>query len=145
MTIEKNVESRPNRVTRTVDRPKRVPMHEQKRDRLTVIGGDPTMHYRIVNDVDDRIERLKIAGYEIAEEKVGIGDLGVENTNISLGSGARMHVGKGVKAVLMKIPKEIYKADQDAKQREITKNEASIKRKLNSKDDGTYGDVEISK
>ena len=145
MKIEKETESRPNRVTRSTDRPKRVPMHEQKRDRLTVVGGDPNYHYRIVNDVDDRIERLKIAGYEIAEEKVGIGDLGVENTNISLGSGARMHVGKGVKAVLMKIPKEIYAEDQKAKQREIDKNEASIKRKLNSKDDGTYGDVEISK
>lgn len=145
MTTEKNIESRPNRVTRGADRPKRIPMHEQKRDRLTVVGADPNYHYRIVNDVDDRVERLKLAGYEIAEEKVGIGDLGVENNNISLGSGARMHVGKGVKAVLMKIPKEIFAEDQRAKQREIDKNEASIKRKLNSKDEGTYGDVEISK
>src|SRR3990170_6437199 len=124
MTIEKN---RPED-----KRPKRVPMHEQKRDRLTVVGADPKFHYRIVNDVDDRIERLKIAGYDIAEEKVGIGDIGVENNNISLGSGARMHVGKGVKAVLMKIPKDIYQEDQAIKQREIDRKEATIKRKANS-------------
>ena len=124
-------------------RPKRVPMHEQKRDRLTVQGRDPAYHYRIVNDVDDRIERLKLAGYEIAEEKVGIGDVGVENNNISLGSGARMHVGKGVNAVLMKIRKEYYDADQKAKQREIDLKEQSIKRKLNSGEDGTYGETVI--
>jgi len=126
-------------------RPKRTPMHEQKRDRLTVIGRDPNYHYRIVNDVDDRIERLKTGGYEIAEEKVGIGDPGVENNNISLGSGARMHVGKGVKAILMKIPKELYDEDQKVKQHEIDLKEATIKRKANGGEDGTYGEVTISK
>ena len=141
-TKEKVIKERPNRET-NADRPKRVPMHEQKRDRLTVIGRDPNYHYRIVNDVDDRIERLKIAGYEIAEEKVGIGDVGVENNNISLGSGARMHVGKGVKAVLMKIPKELYAEDQKVKQREVDQKEATMKRKLNSGGDGTYGEVDI--
>jgi hypothetical protein len=120
-------------------------MHEQKRDRLTVVGRDPNYHYRIVNDVDDRIERLKIAGYEIAEEKVGIGDPGVENSNISLGSGARMHVGKGVKAVLMKIPKELFQEDQKAKQREIDAKEAAIKRKANSGEGGTYGEVTVKR
>lgn len=142
MTIEKN---RPEDKRPEKARVKRVPMHEQKRDRLTVVGRDPKYHYRIVNDVDDRIERLKLGGYEIAEEKVGIGDDGIENNNISLGSGARMHVGKGVKAILMKIPKELYDADQKDKQREIDKNEAAIKRKASSGDDGTYGEVEISK
>jgi len=124
-------------------RPQRTPMHEQKRDRLTVVGRDPNYHYRIVNDVDDRIERLKIGGYEIAEEKVGIGDPGVENNNISLGSGARMHVGKGVKAILMKIPKDIYDEDQRDKQHEINVKEADIKRKASG--DGAYGEVTISK
>lgn len=143
MTIEKTVVEKPNRVATAGARPKRIPMHEQKRDRLTVVGADPAFHYRIVNDVDDRIERLKIAGYSLAEEKVGIGDFGVENNNISLGSGARMHVGKGVKAVLMKIPKELYLEDQKAKQREVDRKEASIKRKNNSGEDGTYGEVEI--
>lgn len=143
MTIEKNVTPKPDRATRNIDRPTRIPMHEQKRDRLTVVGANPKYHYRIVNDVDDRVERLKIAGYDIAEEKVGVGDVGVENNNISLGSGARMHVGKGVKAVLMKIPKEIYQEDQRAKQREVDKKESSIKRKINSGEDGTYGEVEI--
>ena len=126
-------------------RPKRVPMHEQKRDRLTVVGRDPNYHYRFVNDVDDRIERLKLGGYEIAPEKVGIGDDSVENTNISLGAGTRMHVGKGVKAVLMRIPKELYDADQKVKQHEINLKEADILRKSNNREDGSYGEVTIGK
>ena len=45
------------------ERVKRVPVGS--RNRLEVIGKSPDYVYRIVNDVDDRVELFKAAGYEV--------------------------------------------------------------------------------
>ena len=63
-----------------------------------------------------RIERAKMAGYEVVEhprsgESVGTNDDGSE-----------------IKGVLMRIPKELYDEDQAAKQREIDKVDKQIYR-----------------
>lgn len=130
-------------------RPKRVPLHEQRRNRLTFTDQDPNYVYRVVNDVDNRIEQFKLAGYEVVEHKSKVGDTAVVDGNVSLGSGARVHVGSGRQAILMRIPKEIYDADQAEKQKEVTRKEQLLIRKKRKSseagEDGTYGEVSIER
>lgn len=121
------------------ERVKRVPVGS--RNRLEVVGKSPEYVYRIVNDVDDRIERFKAAGYEVvpisearmASQRVGAGS--------PTGSIAEMPVGGGVNGVLMKIPKEWYEEDQAAKAAKIDEAERSIKK---PDIDGAYGEIKIS-
>jgi len=129
-------------------RPKRVPIHEQKRNILTVTNRDPNYHYRIVNDVGDRVDKFKLAGYEIVEHEVKVGETGVVNGNVSLGTGARINVGANRTAVLMRIPKELYIEDQKVKQKDILAKERLMIRKVNKKstesdEDGSYGEVSL--
>ena len=121
-------------------RPKRVPLHDQKRSILTAPKRSGYVR-RWVNDVLDRIPRFQQAGWTVVEENVQVGDKGVESNNTSLGGGARRHVGQDIHAVLMEIPQEIYDEDQRTKQQTITERELAMKQKLNSGDDGTYGEV----
>lgn len=107
-------------------RPKRTPI--ASRNRLDVKHRDEGYAYRIVNDEDDRVQRFQEAGYEICkEEAVGaIGDRRVDGAS-SLGSTAHFSVGKGTKAILMRIPKDWYAEDQAAKQRDIDAVEDTMK------------------
>lgn len=95
------------------------------RNRLTVKDVDPNFHYRIVNVKDDRVEQFKEQGYE-AVSATPVGDRQVD-TPSTLGSGAEISVGQGMKAVLMRIPKEWYAEDQTAKQVQIDELEATMK------------------
>ena len=117
-------------------RPKRTPL--SSRNRLSIKNKEAGYTYRIVNDEDDRIERFQEAGWETcAEEKVGaVGDRRVDNTS-SLGSTSHFSVGKGTKAVLMRIPDDWYKEDQEAKQREIDAVENTMKDDRSRSDYGT--------
>ena len=126
----------------TLNRPKRIPLHEQRRSILTA-PSKPGFVRRIVNDVGNRIERFLQGGYKIVEDKDVIIGEGVDN-NQSLGTGARKGVGKGVTGVLMEIPKEIYDEDQAAKQRLIDEQERAMKKILNSGQGGTYGEVDFN-
>ena len=120
-------------------RPKRIPVGS--RNRLDVIGKDPNFVYRIVNDVDDRIERFKQAGYELVDvqearlssQRVGAGT--------PEGTMASMPVGMGTTGYLMKIPKDWYEDDQRTKQVQIEASEESIKK---PNIDGAYGEIKIS-
>jgi hypothetical protein len=127
-------------------RPKRVSLREQHRDRLTVDSREPGFHYRIVNDIEDRIDKFKLAGYEIVQKAHKVGDEGVPGAgNESTGSDTRVSVGSGRKAILMRIPQEEYDADQAAKQRDIVQTEKALSRKkTNEGDDGTYGEVSVA-
>ena len=122
-------------------RPQRAPLG--KRDRLAIKNKEEGFVYRIVNDVDDRVEQLKGNGYEVCTvEQVGaIGNKRVDNTS-SLGSAAHFSVGQGTKAVVMRIPKEWYDEDQRAKAAEIDAVEATMKRDARKAAD--YGKLDIS-
>lgn len=131
-------------------RPRRVPIHEQKRDVLTIKNKDPNYVYRVVNDKSNRVSQYKAAGYVVEESSnVEVGEAGVVDRNVSLGSGAQISVGQGVRAVLMKQRKEDYEADQKAKQRDIDRKEKLLMRKkvksTESGEDGTYGEVSLSR
>ena len=114
-----------------------------KRDRLSIKNKEDGFVYRIVNDVDDRVEQLKGVGYEVCTtEQVGaIGNKRVDNTS-SLGSVAHFSVGQGTKAIVMRIPEDWYKEDQKTKQDEIDAVEASMKSDARKAAD--YGKLEMS-
>lgn len=98
------------------------------RNVLTVQGKDPDFHYRVVNDVGDRIQTLMDLGYEIEEAKsVRIGDkrVGVASPE---GTKAQVSVGGGAKAFLMKQRKPWYEEDQAAKQELVNKSEEAMRR-----------------
>jgi hypothetical protein len=114
-----------------------------KRDRLAIKNKEDGFVYRIVNDVDDRVDQLKSIGYEVCTvEQVGaIGNKRVDNTS-SLGSAAHFSVGQGTKAVVMRIPEDWYKEDQRTKQEEIDSVEATMKKDARKAAD--YGRLETS-
>lgn len=95
------------------------------RNRLTVKDRDPNYHYRIVNVVDDRVDQFKEQGYELVAD-AQVGDKRVD-TATSMSSTTEISVGGGMKAVLMRIPKEWYQEDQAAKQAQIDELEAAMK------------------
>lgn len=114
-------------------RPKRVPL--SGRNRLSVKDRDPNYVYRVVNDVDDRVERLQELGYEI-DPKAQVGDKRVDNSS-SLGSVSTVSVGQGIRAVVMRQRKEYYDEDQNTKMAQLAEVEATMKKK--DVDYGTFG------
>lgn len=98
------------------------------RNKLNVRGKDPNYVYRIVNDIDqgDRIQQFKDRGYElVGSDKVKVGDKRVDSSSPE-GTQAQINVGQGVKAFVMRIPKEWYDEDQAIKEEEIRKTEATM-------------------
>lgn len=120
-------------------RPRRASL--SRRNRLDVKDRDPNYHYRIVNDIDDRVSRLQEIGYEIApKERVGaLGDKRVDDAS-PLGSAAHFSVGQGTKAVVMRIPKEYAEQDHRDKLNELNEVEATMSRKASD-----YGSLDLSK
>jgi hypothetical protein len=99
---------------------------------------------RFVNDKGDRIESFKDAGWNIADDKVQVGDPKIGRAG-SLGSLTNPHVGGGQRAVLMEIPEGLYNEDRAVSQAKITKIENEIKRtSKNPGRDGLNGEVSIS-
>lgn len=125
------------------NRPKRVPLAEQ-RNKLTVTNRDPNFEYRFVNDVDDRVSRFKLAGWEMApKDEHEVGDPLVDTGQATTTSIVEKAVGGRIKAFLMRIPKEWYDEDQTKKQEEVDKSEAAMKREALNKSD--YGKLEIQR
>lgn len=127
-----------------VERPKRTRING--RNILTVSGKEPGYVYRIVNDVGDRVEMFKQAGYELVEsEAVQVGERRV-NAASALGSKAQVSVDStGTKAFVMRIPKEWYDEDQRAKQSDVDELERTIKRDALSKNELRDGKFEITR
>lgn len=117
-------------------RPKRVPV--SSRNRLEVKGQDPNYAYRIVNDDDDRVARFQEGGWELcSSETVGaLGNKRVDDAS-AVGSAAHFSVGKGTKAVLMRIPKDWALEDQRTKLDEIAAVEATMKQDKSRADYGS--------
>lgn len=115
------------------------------RDILSVSGLDPAFEYRWVNDDGDKIQRFKDAWWEPVTHEVKIGMRTAARTGKSgKDKITTINVGHGMTAILMRLPKEIYDEAQKEKQEIIKNKEASMKRKLNSGEDGAYGGVEFS-
>jgi hypothetical protein len=111
------------------------------RNRLNVRGKEPGYQYRIVNDVDDRIKSFEEMGYEVVtDSSVSVGDKRVA-IGTREGSPAKVSVGQGVQAYVMRQKQEWYDEDQKAKQVHVNELEASMKR--DSEKEGFYGKLKI--
>lgn len=111
------------------------------RNVLTVSGKDPNYVYRIVNDIGDRVEQFKEAGYEtVPAKEVRIGDRRINGTSPE-GSLAQTSVGGGMKGIVMRIRKDWYEEDQRSKQTQVDQTEAATRKEALN---GTYGKIETS-
>lgn len=124
----------------SAQRPKRTPVNG--RNILTVSGKDPDYVYRIVNDTGDRIQAFLDAGYELVDaNSVRVGDKRVNSASPE-GSKAEVNVGDGLKGKVLRIRKEWYEEDQQAKQAHVNQLEQTIKQKAAGAD---YGTVSITR
>ena len=124
-------------------KPKRAPMG--RRNILTVSGLTDTddFHYHWFNDVGDRLYKAMDASYTfVMKSGLQAGDTTVESAR-GTDSLMKKGVGQGFTAYLMKIPMDLYKADQRAKQLEVDALEAEMK--LAREVDGKYGSINISR
>jgi hypothetical protein len=125
--------------TETKKRPKRIPLGTRN---VLKYPKRPGYVRRVVNDVEDRIQRFKDAGYEIVQKKdLPSGDSRAGDAS-QMGMPVSKSVGNGVKAVLMEIPEEWYEEDQKAKQDKIKAAEAAMKQNKGGVEGG-YGDLKI--
>ncbi len=112
------------------------------KNKLRVKGKDPNFEYRIVNDIDDRVNDFLERGWILdTQEDIRVGDSRIDD-NSRLGKVRQISVGGGVKAVLMKIEKEFYDEDQEAKQKHVDRSEQAMRPNPN---DGTYGKIDITR
>jgi hypothetical protein len=112
------------------------------RNRLKIRGTDPDFEYRVVNDLDDRINEFLDAGWVFeTSEDIRVGDSRIDDHS-KLGKVRVINVGGGIKAYLMKIRKDWYDEDQKAKQDHVDRTEAAMRPdQLN----GQYGKVELTR
>ena len=126
----------------STQRPKRTPV-EGYRNRLGVRGKDPAFEYRIVNDIDDRVERFKEAGWEpVTDDNVSIGDRRV-GLPTEAGTVKTVSVGGGTTGVLMRIKKEWFDEDQKAKAKRVDALENTTRQEARNSSD--YGSLDISR
>lgn len=137
----------------------RVPVSGQ-RDIMSVFNKDKNFHYRWVVDLDERGSRIlkfERAGYhfspiETEDQRLVVGEDAVyrsrkEDRDVSI---IRLPTGGGHFSYLMRIKKEWYNEDQEAKQLPIDEMEAQITGDLtpdgqSKKDLGQYGSVSIKR
>lgn len=128
------------RVTRIPMSGSRLKMHIREEDK------DPNFHYAWINDSRGLLHDAERAGYERVKVSEipswGVRDVDTANSTDSFVS---MPVGQGTVAYLMKQPIEFYEEDRAAMDQVIDDREATMKRKLNSGEDGQYGEVKISR
>lgn len=105
-----------------VSRPRRTPIG--RRNRLSVENKDPNYVYRIVNDIDGRVQDMIDRDYEVVLDAT-VGDKRVDAAS-SLGSAKQISVGKGIQAIVMRKRRDWHDEDQALKQKEIDDLEASM-------------------
>lgn len=116
------------------NRPERTPLGQ--RNRLTFKGQDPNYVYRWLNDVDDRLAMAQEGSYEfVYGDHTLAGDSRLEST--PLDGRISKPAGNGIRAYLMRIPKDLYQADQRAKMEKVDATEDAMKPNAAK---GQYGD-----
>lgn len=95
-------------------RPKRVPLGN--RNVLSFGKKDPNYIYRVVNDLDGRLETFASAGWEVVKGSEKLGDQYAGNTSAP-GSAVTKPVGHGIVGVLMRKRRDWYEEDYAEKQK----------------------------
>lgn len=138
-TVTEVVEDGEGWALKATKRPKRVPLGTRN-----VLKYPQREGYvrRVVNDVEDRVQRFKAAGYEIVQKKdLPSGDPRAGDAS-QMGMPVAKSVGNGVKGVLMEIPEEWYLEDKKARQDKITADESAMKQTKGGVEGG-YGDLNL--
>ena len=118
------------------NRPKRTPLGARNRLSFVISEEDKKKYkYRVINDQDDRIARAHEAGYEFVGDDQKLGDPRAAEAS-SLGLNVSKPVGGGVVGYLMRIKKEFYDEDQQAKEEHLKGLENAMKP---NKAAGQYG------
>ena len=135
-----------------VDKPKkrcnikdRVPLNGNSRNLLTIAHRDPDYEYRWVINDPDRVEKFKDAWWEVDDDPRNQrpGDRRID-TSAGTSSIVETKAGGRKKYVLMKLPKELYEADQKAKHDEIDRVEAETLREAKQAQ-GRYGNISVDR
>lgn len=113
------------------------------RDVLTVNGKDPNYVYRWVLDAPGRVTRFEQGGYEVVTDALEIGQRTVDRES-KVGSAVTKASGSGGTLVLMRILKEWYDEDQQAKQDRIDDLEATMRQEATQRD-SDYGKFDIGR
>ena len=113
------------------------------RQKLNVRGKDPDFHYRVVNDVDSNVQDYIDRGYEIVtDNSVQVGDKRVANPSQE-GTTAKISVGQGVKAYVMRIKKEWHEEDRAEHNARLDEMEKQLHRE--AKEQNFYGKLDITR
>jgi hypothetical protein len=107
-------------------RPRRQPL--SIRNRISVRNQEPGYVYRVVTDIDDRVEELQDRGYEIVPQSkvVRDGDKRVDDAS-ALGSVSSITLGKGHRGVVMRQKAEWNAEDQAVKALRADQLETTMK------------------
>lgn len=86
------------------------------RNRISVRNQEAGYIYRVVNDLDGRVEELVDRGYEIVpqDKVIRAGDKRVDDAS-ALGSNSSISLGRGDRGVVMRIRQDWNAEDQTAK------------------------------
>jgi hypothetical protein len=122
---------------RTPSRPKRTPLGQ--RNRLSFGKQDPNYVYRVINDQDERLLQAQEAGYEFVTGNEQLGDKRAAEGG-KIDSRISKPGGNGVRGFLMRIPKEFYEEDQNAKIGKIEEVEKALKKPSNTSVEKAYGE-----
>lgn len=128
-------------VAKRSGRPARTPINGY-RDVLKVDGQEPGWHYAWITD--ENTYRMEMGGYEFVSHDVVVGDRRI-NAASQIGSKVSIPGGNGVTLFLMRCPEEIYQEEMDLMHQRVDDNERAVFGKLNSKEDGRYGEVSIKR
>ena len=112
------------------------------RNRLKLKNTDPAYEYRIVNDIDDRVQCLLDVGYEI-DTNTKVGDKRAGNPSSAPGTPITVSLGQGDKGIVMRIKKEL-KAERDADKAELVR-ERELALQNPSQNGADYGKVTLSR
>lgn len=121
-------------------RGKRIPVGTRQKLMIEKKELESGYEHRFVNNKPGRIEQFEEGGWEIVRGKKKIGDPSI-GEGTQMGSATTKDVGQGTTAVLMRIKKEWYKEDQDAKSSAIKESMKTITREAEKP--GNYGKIKI--
>ena len=116
------------------NRPKRTPVGSR---RALWAKDRPGFSRRWVNDQGDRVSMFREAGYNPVTEDADESDTSI-NSPSKMGSVSRKSVGGDMYAVLMEVPEEFYREDQQVKQDYVDEIESGFD-PTGSVKDATYG------